>query len=116
MKDPAAEVAGTARKAISVCGGLGAFPATYRCLCHGIKFLIRIQTQDPLVLGVACGKVFLRRVSLPGLVDDPRSQARCDGRRLVSRTGVEHHNLIGTGQRVQGAREVVGHVASDNGG
>ena len=114
MKDPAAKVASAARKAISVRGGFGVFPATNCSLGFGIEFLIRIQAQDPVVLGVAGGKVFLRRVSLPGLVDDPRSQARRDGRRLVSRAGVDHHNFIGTGQRAQGAREVVGLVAGDH--
>ncbi len=68
------------------------------------------------MLGVRTCDVLLGGKTFKGVGDDPRTQSLRDLARAVRRVGIDHHNLIGTGERANGAGDVRLFIVGDDRG
>ena len=94
MEDPAPQITGAAREAVTGCPRHRRLPALDGVLSTRIQLLIRVEAQNPIVMRLLARKILLRGKSGPGVLDHTRAQARGNLSRLVRRTAIHHNDVV----------------------
>ena len=116
VQDPAAQVLRQTGHGVGVVRWAFFFQGPDLSFERFAQRLVGIEGKNPIMRGLLCGMVLLRRIAVPGALDDARAKIGGQLDRTVNRPGIHQHDLIAASQALNGARDIALFVERDDSG